>query len=114
MLFVTSVKNNRYRDKACSQTISAVLPNVLALLLLSVGGGGCISSRTAANRILEAPNHYASPKSYREMTNLWASMQAMLDKHGVTNSYIHDLTNSELNLTVRVGPPPAEITAVEL
>jgi pimeloyl-ACP methyl ester carboxylesterase len=114
MLFITSVKNDRFSRKAYSQPMRAVLPNVLALLLLSVGGGGCISSRTAANRIVEAPNHYASPKSYREMTNLWASMQTMLDKHGVTNSYIHDLTNSALYWTVRVGPPPAEITAVEL
>jgi pimeloyl-ACP methyl ester carboxylesterase len=114
MLFITSVKNNRFRHKALAHRMSSVLPNILALLLLSVGGGGCISSRTAANRIVEAPNHHASPKSYREMTNLWASMQTMLDKHGVTNSYIHDFTNAALYLTVPVGPPPAQIKAFEL
>jgi pimeloyl-ACP methyl ester carboxylesterase len=111
---IECVKKNRFRRHGFPHTLSSVLPNVFALLLLLVGGGGCISSRTAANRIVEAPNHYASPKSYREMTNLWASMQTMLTQHGVTNSYIHDLTNTELYLTVRVGPPPAEITAVEL
>src|ERR1700728_5208007 len=112
MLFITCVTNDRFRGKAYSQPMSAVLPNILAVLLLSAGGGGCISSRTAANRIVEAPNHYASPKSYREMTNIWASIQTMLDKHGVTNSYIHDLTNSDIFLTIPVGPPPAEIKAV--
>ena len=49
MLFITSVKNNRSRGKVFAQPLRAVLPDILALLLLSVGGGGCISSRTAAN-----------------------------------------------------------------
>jgi len=47
MLLIASVKNNRSRRNARAQPMSAILPNILALLLLSVGAGGCISSRTA-------------------------------------------------------------------
>ena len=115
MPFIELVKNDRFRRKALlHHPISSALPNILALLLLSVGAGGCISSRTAANRIVGAPNRHASQKPYREMTNFLASFQTRLEQHGVTNSYIHDLTNSALFLTVPVGPPPAEIKVVEL
>src|SRR5579863_5486132 len=114
MLFIEPLSNNRFRGKANDRALSVVLPNILALLLLSVGACGCISSRTAANRIVDAPNHHAQQKSYREMTNLWASLQAVLNQHGITNSYIHDLTNSARFLTVPVGPPPADLKVAEL
>jgi pimeloyl-ACP methyl ester carboxylesterase len=113
-MLIAFVKNNRLRRKAYAQPMSAVPHNILALLLLSLGAGGCISSQTAANRIVDAPNHHADQKSYREMTNLWTSIQTMLNQHGVTNSSIHDLTNSAVYLTVPVGPPRAEIKVVEL
>jgi len=90
------------------------LSNILALLLLSLGAGGCISSQTAANRIVEAPNRHVHQKSYREMTNLWTTIQILLSQHGVSNSYIHDLTKAALFLTVPVGPPPAELKMIEL
>jgi pimeloyl-ACP methyl ester carboxylesterase len=76
------------------------------LFLMLFGGPGCLTSPTAANRIVEAPNIHDSFGVNRATKQLW--------EHLETNFVVPGTSHPIISLTVPVGPPPAVLKAVEL
>lgn len=73
----------------------------LALLLALLFNSGCITSRSAANQIVGAPNHHDPLGVDRQMKPFWGSLG--------TNYLLRGATQPILPLKVPVGPPPAEL-----
>ncbi len=82
----------------------AVWSVVMSVLLFVVSG--CMSSRVAANRIVEAPNIHDHFGVNRATRQLW--------EHLETNVLIPGTTHPLISLTIPVGPPDAKLKAVLL
>jgi pimeloyl-ACP methyl ester carboxylesterase len=76
------------------------------LLIILCGSPGCLTSRTAANRIVEAPNIHDRFGVNRATKQLW--------EHLETNFVVPGTSHPILSLTVPVGLPVAELKAILL
>jgi pimeloyl-ACP methyl ester carboxylesterase len=79
---------------------------ILALFSVLLFDSGCVTSRSAANQIVEAPNHHDPLGVNRQTKPFW-------DKF-VTNYLLPGTTQPILALKVPVGPPAAELSAMVL
>jgi pimeloyl-ACP methyl ester carboxylesterase len=81
----------------------------LGFLLIWLVASGCVTSRMAAKRIVEAPNQHDSAGWDRQMSSMWRLFQTFQ-----TNT-VELKTNAPLvDVTIAVGPPGAEIRAIEM
>jgi pimeloyl-ACP methyl ester carboxylesterase len=76
------------------------------LLLLWLAASGCVTSRMAATRIAQAPNRHDSLGMNRTMKWFWAALQTNFVELGSNGPLVY--------LTIPVGPPAAEIKAIEV
>ena len=76
------------------------------MLVLVLATSGCMTSRMAANRIVEAPNLHDRFGVNRATKVLW--------EHLETNFVVPGTTHPIISLTVPVGPPPAVLKAILL
>jgi pimeloyl-ACP methyl ester carboxylesterase len=78
----------------------------VAMSLLLLATSGCLTSRVAANRIVEAPNIHDRFGVNRATKALW--------EHLETNYVVPGTAHPIISLTVPVGPPSAELKAILL
>lgn len=78
----------------------------VGLVALLLGCAGCVSSRTAAQRIVTAPNQYKDMAGNRHVVGWWQNLDT---------NFLSQHIETPMRLTrVPVGPPAAELQVLEL
>jgi pimeloyl-ACP methyl ester carboxylesterase len=103
LLMAYPAKPSNKAGRAVSGGISSLIWTLALLLALSFNSG-CITSRSAANQIVEAPNHHDPFGVDRQTKPFWKMLG--------TNYLLPGTTQPILPLKVPVGPPPAELQMV--
>jgi pimeloyl-ACP methyl ester carboxylesterase len=103
---VDLTRNQKTDGHAQARVFSRIAGWSLAMSLILLAASGCMSSRMAANRIVEAPNIHDRFGVNRATKQLW--------EHLETNILIPGTSHPILALTVPVGPPSAVLKGIVL